>query len=132
MKKIILLLLILVCSFSFASRKKIENRIYSGTYSKVKNVFSYTKDNLILPNKDKEVQISDPYNLLDPIYDFLKLNYEVTEDQDVNITFIGREENKTVIILKVVNYQVPLTNLEERAEYIRYIQNQVTNEGINY
>lgn len=130
MRKIILILLLLVCSFSFASRKNVENKLYSGTYSQNTNIFSYTKDRLVLPDKNKEMVISDPYRLLDPIYEFLRLNYEFSSDQNLNITFIGREENNLITILRVVNYQVPESNLEERAEYIRYIQNQtINNEG---
>lgn len=128
MKKILLFMLMLFTfTIGFSAKKATKEKnivyyVYDGEYNKATNTFTYKKDNLILPDKMKSYQVYDVNNSLGRIYNFLRSDYEVKDDQTIGLKIVGRIENGTMMLWQVENYKIPEENLKGRANYILFGQ----------
>ena len=57
------------------------------------------------------------------IFNYLKLNYEVKENQKINLEIIGRVTSEGILeVYKVNNYIIPEENMKGRENYILFGQ----------
>lgn len=130
MKKIVIFMLMcLTATITFSARKVDKNTkkpivytVYEGKYDRATNTFTYKKDNLIFPDKIKSYEIVDQNKSLDRIYTFLKSDYELKDNQVVEMEIVGRIESGKMLLWQVQNYRVPEENLKGRANYILFGQ----------
>ena len=127
MRKLILFLLMCtVFTFGFSAKnqtKKIVTKVFTGDYIKASNTFTYKKDNLIFPDKTVIYTVKQMDDSIERIFNYLKLNYEVKEDQKINLEIVGRVTSDGVIeVYKVNNYIIPEENLKGRENYILFGQ----------
>ncbi len=127
MRKLILFLLMCtVFTFGFSAKnqtKKIVTKVFTGDYIKASNTFTYKKDNLIFPDKTVIYTVKPMDDSIERIFNYLKLNYEVKEDQKINLEIVGRVTSDGVIeVYKVNNYIIPEENLKGRENYILFGQ----------
>ena len=127
MRKLVLFLLMCtVFTFGFSAKnqtKKIVTKVFTGDYIKASNTFTYKKDNLIFPDKTVIYTVKPMDDSIERIFNYLKLNYEVKEDQKINLEIVGRVTSDGVIeVYKVNNYIIPEENLKGRENYILFGQ----------
>lgn len=127
MRKLILFLLMCtVFTFGFSAKnqtKKIVTKVFTGDYIKASNTFTYKKDNLIFPDKTVIYTVKPMDDSIERIFNYLKLNYEVKEDQKINLEIIGRVTSEGILeVYKVNNYIIPEENLKGRENYILFGQ----------
>ena len=127
MRKLILFLLMCtVFTFGLSAKnqtKKIVTKVFTGDYIKASNTFTYKKDNLIFPDKTVIYTVKPMDDSIERIFNYLKLNYEVKEDQKINLEIVGRVTSDGVIeVYKVNNYIIPEENLKGRENYILFGQ----------
>ena len=89
MRKLILFLLMCtVFTLGFSAKdqtKKIVTKVFTGDYIKASNTFTYKKDNLIFPDKTVIYTVKPMDDSIERIFNYLKLNYEVKENQKINL-----------------------------------------------
>ena len=127
MRKLILFLLMCtVFTLGFSAKdqtKKIVNKVFTGDYIKASNTFTYKKDNLIFPDKTVIYTVKPMDDSIERIFNYLKLNYEVKENQKINLEIIGRVTSEGILeVYKVNNYIIPEENLKGRENYILFGQ----------
>ncbi len=127
MRKLILFLLMCtVFTFGFSAKnqtKKIVTKVFTGDYIKASNTFTYKKDNLIFPDKTVIYTVKPMDDSIERIFNYLKLNYEVKEDQKINLEIVGRVTSDGVIeVYKVNNYIIPEENMKGRENYMLFGQ----------
>ena len=127
MRKIVLFLLMCtVFTFGFSAKnqtKKIVTKVFTGDYIKASNTFTYKKDNLIFPDKTVIYTVKPMDGSIERIFNYLKLNYEVKENQKINLEIIGRVTSEGILeVYKVNNYIIPEENMKGRENYILFGQ----------
>ena len=132
MRKLILFLLICtIFTFGFSAKngigetksRKIVTKFFTGDYIKASNTFTYKKDNLIFPDKTIIYTVKPMDDSLERIFNYLKLNYEVKENQKVNLEIIGRVTPEGILeVYKVNNYIIPEENMKGRENYMLFGQ----------
>ncbi len=127
MRKLVLFLLMCtVFTFGFSAKnqtKKIVTKVFTGDYIKASNTFTYKKDNLIFPDKTVIYIVKPMDGSIERIFNYLKLNYEVKENQKINLEIIGRVTSEGILeVYKVNNYIIPEENMKGRENYILFGQ----------